>query len=592
MTISSNDLDAKFKFEVAAIPGGEHIMRCFACGGCSAVCPVSSAFPEEFDPRKIIHMILIGLKDRVLKSKAFWYCSHCETCRISCPQNVPFDGISDALRQIAIRENYITADTYEIFGAGPCKAACPAHISIPGFVGMIAAGRYRDGLKLIKEQMPFPGICGRVCHHPCEAKCNRGNVDEPIAIEYLKRFLADRDLMEDIHYVPETGEKRDEKVAIIGAGPAGLSAAYKLAVMGYSVTVFEKLPVAGGMMSVGIPRFRLPLEILEAEIQTIVDMGVEIKTNVTFGKDITIESLKNDGYSAFFIAVGLHVSRNLNVENEDLPGIIHGIEFLKKIALKQEITIGKKTIVIGGGNVAIDVALAALRAGAEHVQMACLESREEMPAWDYEIKDAEDEGIIINPSWGPRRFVEKDGKLKGLEFKRCTAVFDENHRFNPQYDESELMTLEADTVLLAIGQAVDMSFTEGVPDLETSPRGPVVKDYSTFETNVKGLFVGGDASYGPRSVVEAVASGKEAAISIDRYLNGLDIKENRPTDWQGINYEPPDTKHMDRQQMPHLSVAERKGKFVEFDLGFSEQQAKCEADRCLRICGHQILKSC
>ena len=587
MTISSNDLDAKFKFEVAAIPGGEHILRCFACGTCTAVCPVSSAFPDEYDPRKIIHMILLGLKDRVLSSNALWYCSHCETCRISCPQNVPFDGISDALRKIAVRENRIPEDAYEIFGAGPCKAACPAHISIPGFVGMIAAGRYRDGLKLIKEQMPFPGICGRVCHHPCEAKCNRGNVDEPIAIEYLKRFLADRDLMEEIRYVPEVGEKRDEKVAVIGAGPAGLSAANQLAVKGYSVTVFDKLPVAGGMMAVGIPSYRLPREILEAEIQTIVDMGVEIRTGVTFGKDITIESLKKDGYNAFFIAVGLHVSRSLNVEGEDLPNIIHGIEFLKKVALKEEIVIGKKTIVIGGGNVAIDVALTALRAGAKEVQMACLESREEMPAWDYEIKDAEDEGIIINPSWGPRRFIGKDGNLKGLEFKRCTAVFDENHRFNPQYDESELMTLEADTVLLTIGQAVDMSFTEGVPELETSPRGPVVKDYSTFETNVDGLFVGGDASYGPRSVVEAVASGKEAAVSIDRYLTGQDIKGDRPFEWQGINYEPSGTEHMDRQKPPRLSVSERKGRFVEFDRGFDEQQAKYEADRCLRICGHQ-----
>jgi len=586
LTINTKDLDPKFKFEIASIPASKNIKRCFACGSCTGVCPISNNF-SEYDPRKIIHMIILGLKERVLSSESIWYCSHCDTCRFTCPQGVQLNELMGTLQKIAVRDNYVAADAFEQFGTAPCKAECPAHISIQGFIGMITEGRYKEGLRLIKETMPFPCICGRICHHPCEMKCNRGKVDEPLAIEYLKRFLADRGLSEDTGYVPETEEKKEEKVAVIGAGPAGLSAAYFLAIKGYPVTVFEKLPVAGGMMAVGIPSYRLPRDILGEEIKTIVDMGVEIKTGVTFGEDITIESLKKDGYKAFFIAVGLHVSRGLNVEGENLDGIIHGINFLRDVSLKGNVTIGERTIVIGGGNVSIDVALTALRSGAKEVEMVCLESREEMPAWEHEINDALDEGIKINNSWGPKRFIEENGHVKSIEFKRCAAVFDADGRFNPQYDESELMTLEADTVLLSIGQACDMSFAEGVPDLDVSPRGPSVKDPITLETNIPGLFVGGDASYGPRSVVEAVASGKEAAISIDRYLKGEDIGADRPLEWKGIELEPQNVERLDRQQMQRLSIAQRKNSFEEIDLGFSEQQARLEAGRCLKICGTQ-----
>jgi len=493
----------------------------------------------------------------------------------------------DALQTIAVRDNYVAADVFQKFGTAPCKAACPAHISIQGFIGMLAEGRYRDGLKLIKEEMPFPCICGRICWHPCENKCNRGKVDEPVAIEYLKRFLADRGLAEDINYVPETEEKKEEKIAVIGAGPAGLSAAYFLAIKGYPVTVFERLPVAGGMMAVGIPAYRLPRDIVRKEIKTIIDMGVEIKTGVTLGKDITIESLKNEGYKAFFIAVGRHASRGLNVKGENLEGIIHGIDFLKDISLKGKVSIGERAIVIGGGNVAIDVALTAFRNGAKEVRIVCLEGRDEMHAWEYEIKDALDEGIAIINNWGPRHFIGKNGHVKSVEFKRCTAVLDVNGRFNPQYDETELMTLKADIVLLSIGQACDMSFAKGVPDLEVSPMGPVVKDPFTLETNIPGIFVGGDASYGPRSVVKAVASGKDAAISIDRYLKGEDIKADRSQKWNSIEFEPQNVKLADRQQMQRLSIDRRKSSFEEIDSGFSEQQARLEAKRCLRICGTQ-----
>jgi len=590
LTISNRDLDPAFKFEIANVPGNELIKHCFTCGACIAACPVSNAC-SGYDPRKIIHMIILGLKKRVLSSENIWYCSHCESCRFSCPQGVHLSKLMDTLQTIAVRDNYVAVDAFKKFGTAPCKAACPAHISIHGFIEMIAAGRYRDGLKLIKEEMPFPSICGRICQHPCENKCNRGKEDEPVAIMYLKRFLSDTDLAEDTNYVPETEEKKEEKVAVIGAGPAGLSAAYFLAIKGYPVTVFEKLPVAGGMMAVCIPEYRLPRDILRKEIKTIIDIGVKIKTGVTFGKDITIESLENDGYKSFFIAVGRHVSRGLNVKGENLEGIIHGIDFLKDISLKGNVSIGKRAVVIGGGNVAIDVALTALRSGAKDVWIVCLEAREKMHAWEYEIKNALDEGITIINNWGPRRFTGKNGHVKNIEFKRCTTVFDANGRFNPQYDETELMTLEADTVLLSIGHACDMSFAEGAPGLKVSPMGPVVKDPLTLETNIPGIFVGGDASYGARSVVEAVASGKKAAISIDRYLRGEDINSGRSHKWNSIEFEPQNVKFAERQQMQRLSIAERRNSFKEIDSGFSEQQARLEAERCFRICGTQGIRA-
>jgi heterodisulfide reductase subunit A-like polyferredoxin len=361
------------------------------------------------------------------------------------------------------------------------------------------------------------------------------------------------------------------------------------------VTVFEKLPVAGGMMAVGIPAYRLPRDILAKEIKIIEDMGVEIRTGVAFGKDITHAGLKADGYRAVFLATGLHLSRGLGVEGEDLPGVLKGVDFLRQSALGEAVSVGKRVLVIGGGNVAVDVALSAKRKGAEDVTLVCLERREEMPAWDYEIEDAIEEGVRIVNSLGPKKFLDHEGRLTGIEFKRCTAVFDEKGAFRPQYDENDLTSMEGDTVIVSIGQAADLSFSE-TEHMAVTPRGGLEADPLTLETPVPGVFAGGDVFYGPKSVVEAVGCGKEAAVSIDRYINGLDLRAGREKDW---SYEKPSTEGeplMPRTSMRTLPVAEREGNFREIALGFSEDETRLEADRCLKcgICSecYQCVKAC
>jgi heterodisulfide reductase subunit A-like polyferredoxin len=461
---------------------------------------------------------------------------------------------------------------------------------------LINEGKYPEALALFKEDHPFPGICGRVCHHPCEEICTRNDVDQPLAIRELHRFLADWELGQGEAHIPETAAGRREKVAIVGSGPAGLAAAYFLAGEGYRVTVFEKLPLAGGMMVVGIPEYRLPRDLIQAEINVIEEMGVCIKTGVTFGRDITLESLKADGFSALFMAIGLHGGRRLGVENEDIDGVLQGVDFLRDCAMGNDVAIGDDVIVVGGGNVAIDVALTAKRKGAKNVTLVCLESREEMPAWEYEIEEALEGDIEIINSFGPKAFfIDKSNRVSGIEFKTCTAIFDGNGRFNPTFNENECQPIFGDTVIISIGQSANLDFIRE-QGIAITPIGGLEADLATLQTPIDWVFAGGDAVYGPKSVVEAVACGKEAAESIHRFINGLDLLEDRARNWE---FEKPDVfgePEKPRTTVRCLDPDARECNFLEVSFGYDETEAKKEAQRCLEcgICSecYQCVKAC
>ncbi len=590
MTVTKNDLQREFKFEVIAMPGGEVASRCFDCGTCAGVCPVSEA-ESAFDPRRIIHMIRMGLKDRLLGSEAIWYCSNCDTCAFVCPQEVQFSTVVRVLREMAVKEGYVDPGAFERLGTGPCKASCPANISICGFISAISQGQYAEGLKLIKREMPFPAVCGRVCPHPCEEACNRGEVDEPIAIEYLKRFLADVDLASDTQYLPEIKEQKEDKVAIVGAGPAGLTTAYYLAIAGYRVTIFEKLPVAGGMMAVGIPEYRLPRNILQGEIDVIKKLGVEIKLNFEIGKDLSFEDMRKD-YKAVFISVGCHQAMKLGIPGEDdFDGVVDCITFLREINLGTPPAHKGRLVVLGGGNAAIDSARVAKRSRHEDVAILYRRTREEMPASPWEIEEAIEEGIDLEFLTAPLKIVGDNGKVTGLECIRMTmGEPDESGRRKPIPIEGSEFTVQADVVVVAIGQRSELSFLGNGHGIDVSKRNTIEADPVTAATNIPGIFAGGDVASGPRIVVEAVAFGKQAAISIDRYLKGEDIKTGRGEAWKGMTFEPDHTERTDRQSMSRLPVAERDGSFREVDLGFNEEQASREANRCLRLCGMQKVK--
>jgi len=531
------------------------IDKCTACGECEKACPIECS--NTFDE---------GLRSRKAAFKLY-------------PQGMP------------------SAFAIDKRGTAPCKATCPAHVSIQGYIALISDGRYQEALELFKEAHPFPGVCGRVCHHPCEGECTRNDVDQPLAIRELHRFLADWENSQDRRFVPEiTAEAREEKIAIIGSGPSGVTAAYCLALQGYQVTIFEKLPVTGGMMAVGIPEYRLPRDILANEIKMVEEMGVTIKTGVEFGKDVTLDGLKADGYKAVFLGIGLHGGRPLGVENEDAEGVLQGVDFLRDSAMGKDVPIGDDVLVIGGGNVAIDVALTAKRKGAKNVTLICLERRDEMPAWEHEIEEALEGDISIVNSLGPKAFfIDKDKKVSGLEFKTCSAVFDEQGRFNPQYDENECQPFFGDTVIISIGQSAVLDFAES-QNVSVTPRGGLEADPLTLQTPLEWVFAGGDAFYGPKSVVDAVACGKEAAESIHRYVNGLDLTEGREKVWE---YEKPDVSEESQQvrtPVRCLDPEARECNFLEVSFGYDEDEAKKEAERCLKcgICSecYQCVKAC
>lgn len=477
-------------------------------------------------------------------------------------------------------------------GTAPCKTACPAHIGIQGYIKLAAQGKYREALSLIKKENPFPAVCGRICNRRCESECTRGDVDQPVAIDEVKKFIADQELKAEGRLIPEKRhDYSDKKIAIVGAGPAGLSCAYYLALDNYSVTVFEKEERLGGMLTMGIPAFRLEKNVVDAEIQVLKDLGVTFKTGVEVGKDITLEQLKEQGYKGFYLAIGAQDGRRLGVLGEDAQGVVSGVDFLKQINLSKAEKLAGRIIVIGGGNVAIDVARAAVRQGADSVDLYCLESREEMTALPEEIEEAKEEGITIHNSWGPERIVEKNGRVCGITFKKCTAVFDEQHRFHPQYDEDTQVSTEAESILVSIGQSVAWGTLLQGSQVEVNPNGTAKADSFTYQTAQPDIFVGGDAYTGPKFCIDAIAAGKEAAISLHRYVQpgqSLTLGRDRRL-YVALDKDNLDIGSYDDtpRQQPELD-GKKAGKFSDPRRTFSEEQLKKETERCLGCGATQI----
>jgi NADPH-dependent glutamate synthase beta subunit-like oxidoreductase/NAD-dependent dihydropyrimidine dehydrogenase PreA subunit len=489
-------------------------------------------------------------------------CVGCNMCVNSCAMDV-------------IRLNRSPFKTGEIT---PCRSACPAGVDIRGYISLLRQERYEEAIELIREALPMPAVTGHVCFHPCEKVCAREDIDEAVNINALERYISDYWLRERAK-PPLRIYLR--KTAIIGSGPAGLAAAYELVRMGYPVTIFEANPLAGGMLRAGIPDYRLPADVLDAQIAYIEDMGIEIKTGISIGRDVTIDDLRREGYEAILFAIGAQLSRKIILHGADLDGVLWGLDFLREKNLKRNIFVKDRVVVIGGGNVAVDAALTALRLGGRDVRIVCIEGRNEMPAHQEGLRTVEEEGVEINTSWGPKAVIGEGGKVMGIELMRCLSVFDEAGRFQPSYDETTSLFMEADTVIFAIGENTDLS---SLPrDIKTAD-GHIIADPVTLETNVPGVFAAGVVVHGPGSVVEAIASGKKAAVSIDRYLRGDDLKAGREVETLIVKPPREGVEKQPRQPIVSITVEDRKGSFREIKTSFSPEMAEREGRRCM-ACG-------
>ncbi|MFQ5613663.1 MAG: FAD-dependent oxidoreductase [Anaerolineae bacterium] len=543
-----------------------------------------------------------------------------------------------------------------------CQSACPVRTDARGYVTAIASGDLRSGYRIAREPNPLATICGRVCNAPCEAACRRGNFDAPIAIRPLKRVVTERygaeaqwrlprlkeELATDttlpdtlttrsrtiLQRLAETPGRKPGRVAIIGSGPAGLGAAHDLALLGYAVTIFEAAPVAGGMLRTGIPLYRLDRHLLDLEVQAILDLGVELRTNTAVGRDVAFADLRRD-FDAIFLGTGLGEGRSLRIPGVDLDGVFKAIDFLLNVNMGYKVDLGQKVLVVGGGNVAIDAARmalrhqmeqvdldtlspvevaemqaaareaeieaeadggetlhtaidaarAALRLGVGEVEIIALESWEELPASELEIEEAREEGIRIHPRRGPHRILGENGQVTGLETIDVASVFDEDGRFNPKFIPNTQRTMDCDTVILAIGQAAQLDFLSGADGLEISPRGLIVADPQTGATTVPGIYAGGDVVYGPRILIEAVRDGQRVARSIDAYIQGRDLEVERKAQWLPLpNHKMPEGWiDRPRQKVPTLPLERRIG-IAEVETGYDEAAASAQAERCLN-CG-------
>ncbi|MGA3285732.1 MAG: FAD-dependent oxidoreductase, partial [Verrucomicrobiota bacterium] len=518
-------------------------------------------------------------------------CTGCSECTQVCPVDIPdeFNRCLGTRKSIAKLYAQATPNIFGILknGHSPCKLKCPARVNVQGYVQLIKQKEYLKAVELIRQRNPLSAICGRICTHPCESECTRGKADDPIAIRLLKRFASDQE-MEMLEAgklaLPEekTPAPDAEKVAIIGGGPAGLTAANDLADAGFAVTVFEAMPAAGGMLRYGIPEYRLPKKVLDHEIEIIRRKGVKFVYNCRISRDVTVQTLQKD-YAAVFISAGAQKSRKLRVEGEEIKGVLHGIEFLRDAGSANKPAVKDRVLVIGGGNVAVDVARTALRLGAKKVELICLEQRKEMPAYPEEIEATLAENIKIRDGWGPKRILG-NGSVTGIELKRCTRVFDEQKRFSPAYDENDLVTVEADQIIVAIGQMVDEQLVEHIN--VQNERGCFKTDPVTGQTSIEGIFAGGDNASGPASVIHAVAAGKRVAESIERYLNGKELLGDRFE--ESLRPIPPaflptldKVEKKSRPRAKELAPASRVGNFDEVEIGLTEEQALAEAERCL-----------
>ena len=575
--------------------------KCVACGKCVEVCPVGAAklgqklctkYGEIKYPKAL-------LPDTEKWGRDKWDPDYKDHAKINC---------------------------YET-GTSPCKTACPAHLAVQGYIKMAAEGRYMDALKLIKQDNPFPAVCGAICNRRCEDACTRGTVDKAVAIDEIKKIIAEKELHEEHRYIPicenHEGKQFEQKIAVIGAGPAGMSAAYYLRTRGYSVTVFEKEKRPGGMLLNGIPSFRLEKSVIDAEIDVLRQMDVDFRCGVEVGKDITIPELRAEGYKAFYVAVGAQGGRMAGVPGEEAEGVQTGVDFLRKVNLAEEAVMaagsmdspdstdspgsGKvpdseklpdgvrlhgRTVVIGGGNVAIDVARTALRSGSESVGMYCLESLAEMPAAADEVAEAREEGIVVWNGWGPKEILEDNGKVKGIVLKKCVSVFNAEGRFAPVYDEEDCITVECENVLLSIGQSVCWGELLKDTAVEFNPNGTAKADPVTYQTKEPDIFVGGDVYTGPKFAIDAIAAGKQGCESIHRFVHeghsltlGRDLRQFVELDKDSVVVEEFDNA---KRQIPGKKAGVAKESFRDLRSTFTEEQVKTEAARCLG-CGATIV---
>jgi len=547
--------------------------NCVACGKCVEACPAGA--------------VKLGQK----------LCDK-EGCEITYPR-MPLPG-DQPWGEHMWSHNYRDVNRINCYdtGTAPCKTVCPAHIGIQGYLQLAKEGRYEDALALIKKDNPLPAVCGHVCNRRCEDACTRGTIDEAVAIDEVKRFIAERDLNAETRFIPKKTIPSlkggfEEKIAIIGAGPAGLSCAYFLALTGYKPTIFEKNAEPGGMLRYGIPSYKLEKDLLAAEIDVIRQLGVEIRCGVEVGKDITIEDLRAQGYKGFYAAIGCQRGRKPGISGENAEGAYAAVDFLREAGAKESFALEGDVVVVGGGNVAIDAARISSRCTDAKISMFCLETREKMPASDEEIEEALEEGIELNCGWGPKEVLEEDGHVSGVVFKKCTRVFDAQGRFSPEYDENDTVTVPCRHVIFSVGQAIDWGHMLDNLHVELRPNGGALANKLTYQTSEPDIFVGGDVYTGPKFAIDAIAAGREGAISLHRYVHEhctLTIGRNRrdfiELDKENIKVETYDSSS--RQIPPKADVKEQAKTFRDLSQSLTEEQVKKETSRCLS-CGASVV---